>query len=195
MMKGNTIHPSYFLALTLLAFAQTGTAAPEPLTAEVLTQAKEVQVSFFDTETGLPALRLGYSELKRAKPRIGPLTLNYPVLQVKKLRLHLDLDQPGCGLLNNSLARFLDRKAARFIQSDTIEIRATRNGSTVLHIHAGHARILPDGTVRLNDGVGWEVPDGKGRLRSACLKKPPNWNGWVLYTDRFEPVAELSLQH
>ena len=183
------------LPLLLLLKTFSATSAQCQLTPKPILDAKQVHVSFFDSDTGRPALRLSYSKLERSRPMIGPITLNYHFLKVEDLQLQVDLDQPNCASLSDNLLRLTNDNSARFILASPVELLTSQKNQTVHQIKADRAKILRDGTINLNGNVKWSGATSQGQLQSATFRKPTTWNGWILENKVGEAVAEIPFQN
>ena len=161
------------------------------LTTETIRKARDVQVRFFDKQTGLPAMELRYEGIHRSRPKIGPLHLNFHIMRVEKLRVSMDLNRSSSKALNLQLNQLMASEPIRFIYAGPLELVAKRGETEVIRIEAGRVKIHRDGGVYLYRGVNWKTQGATGGVTNARLQTSANGKAWILKTVKLEPIAEL----
>jgi hypothetical protein len=119
-----------------------------------------LDASVFDPKTGLPSIKVSYSNADVEKPRVGFLKMGLAFLMVRNLSVDLYADRLDNKSLNKEFAKLRSQKGVSYAVAEPITINIRSKRRTVC-ISAGRGKLTNSGVLRLWDGVEFSEGDMK----------------------------------
>lgn len=136
---------------------------------ESIANAKDVEIQVFNQSTGKPAGKIGYHEIKRTRPKLGPLTVNLQVLRISDFRVVVNMVEAGDAGFHAQMVKFMEARPLRFVEAVPASLVGISEGEVKVSIRAGKAKFDRKGGLLLGGGVKWLVGGKEGARPQARL--------------------------
>ena len=118
-----------------------------------LTSFSGLETTFFSEESGFPYLTIGYEEATLEKPKFGFLKFGIPFLQVKELKIVVDLKHTDTSSILEKWQQLASKKSIRYATIEKINLTLIDSTGGKFVITSDKAKFTTSGELRFWNNV------------------------------------------
>ena len=152
-------------------------------------------MAFFDEETGLRYLQVGYEEAYAEKPKIGFLRMGLAFLKVRGLQMEMNARHAKKESLLELFQKVVRKRGVRYAVAEPIALTITTPDGESIKVSGDKGKFTPSGSLQVWGKVELVRGETHSRLANLSLSTDPNSNALILSLDKGAETMSIPLHN
>ena len=130
---------------------------------------KNFNSTYYNSETGKPALSFYFKEISKESPKIGFFKFSIPFFYVEDLIVKIEMENMESQTLVKDIKEYHKKQAIRFLQARNVKIQFHLKGENNLFISANSMKLRNDGSYHFGGNVKVKINSKISEFSSLSL--------------------------
>ena len=143
-------------------------------------QFKNFNSTYYNSETGQPALSFSFKEISKESPKLGFLKFSIPFFIVENLSVKIEMEHIKSDSLIADIKEYHQKEAIRFLKARNVEVHFYFKKDKNLLISAHSMKLKNDGSYQFSGSVKVKIDDELFEYPSLSLFFSPGIHDYSL---------------
>ena len=152
---------------------------------------KNFNSTYYNSETGKPALSFYFKEISKESPKIGFFKFSIPFFYVEDLIVKIEMENMESQSLIKDIKEYHKKQAIRFLQARNVKVQFHLKGENNLFISANSMKLRNDGSYHFGGNVKVKINSKISEFSSLSLIFPKGNEPYSLTNQNEQTVLKI----